>query len=89
VLGYFGVSAVNTKRIHVRFISGLTFNKVKWCPNVKKKMRLDSIPTERPLYLYPFIKNDGSTLWVWGDRDCFFCQMQGGTTERPSYWDEE
>lgn len=89
VLGYFGVSAVSTKRINIRFIEGLTFNKVKYCLNYKKKMRLDSIPTERPLYLYPFIKNDGSIFWVWGDRDCFFCDMHGGTLERPSYWDDK
>lgn len=89
VLGDFGASAVSVKRIHIRYIPSLTFNKIKYCPNIKKNMRLDSIPTERPLYLYPFMRRNGTILWVWGDKNCFFCELLGGTTERPSYWDDK
>lgn len=88
ILGYFGVSAVDYKRIHIKDVPGLTFNKVTgYCLNLKKNMRLDSIPAYRPLYLYPHMKRDNTILWVWGDNECFFCNLQGGTTVRPSYMD--
>jgi hypothetical protein len=85
VLGYFGVSSVTKKRINIRFIPGLTFSKVKYCPEVRKLYTT----TERPLYLFPLHNSDGTVSWEWSDRNCFFCQMLGGTTERPSYWDEK
>ena len=85
VLGYFGVSQVNQKRIHIRFIPGMTFNKVKYCPEIIKPYA----SLERPLYLFPYNNKDGTILWTWSDTDCFFCQMHGGTTQRPSYWDDK
>lgn len=101
VLGYFSVSAVNTKRINITHVPGLTFNKVKYCQPFKKpymltdalkKLRkpgLDSIPKDRPLYYYPYTRGDGSVVWYYGDTSCFLCQLLGGTTQKPLYWDQK
>lgn len=101
VLGYFGVSSVTSKRVILASVPGLTFDQTERCQPFKKpygitsemkKLRkpgLDSIPIERPLYYFPYTRPDGSIIYYWGDSDCFFCKLLGGTTEKPSYWDDK
>jgi len=89
VLGYFGVSAVSSKRIHVYRVPGISFGQVKFCQTINSSSDPDSMPKSRPLYFAPMINDDGSITWVWAETSCFICTTMGGTTEKPSYWNEE
>lgn len=90
VLGYFGVSAVSSKRIHVSRVPGMLFNQVEFCVARKSSSDPDSMPKSRPLYFAPLADDEGGNItWVWAETTCFICTTLGGTTEKPSYWNEE
>ncbi len=86
VLGYFGLSSMQTKRIIVSDVKDLSFNNVPYCVATKIDGRL---PGERPLY---FVKAydpvTGTTVDGYAGADCFDCTLKGGTTEKPDYWDK-
>ena len=86
VLGYFGVSSVTTRRIMVPAV-GLKFNDVTFCHVTKPPP--GPLPEERPLYWALGVDGDGMTFWGYADQECFICTLLGGTTEKPSYWDEK
>ncbi len=85
VLGYFGLSSTQTKRIVVSNVKDLSFDNVPYCVATK----IDGpLPGERPLY---FVKSydfsSGATVDGYAGADCFDCTLKGGTTVKPDYWD--
>ncbi len=84
-LGYFSVSTMNSKRIMIRSVPGISFDKVFYCK---------AIPIDAPL------PPDGAIYFAWADlngekvlgttnEDCIFCELLGGTTVKPAYWDDK
>ena len=92
VLGYFGVSSMKTKRIIISDIQGLSFRDVPWCKaRILNFIYLSgTTPKEWPIYLvwmWDPVKDEGA--YGIAPKECFDCTLLGGTTEKPSYWDEE
>lgn len=85
-LGYFGVSAVRTKRIMVDAVSSLSFSSVFHCKPVVPDGPLP--PDGRPFYYAQDLDDTGLPFTGLVGAECIFCQLDGGTTEKPSYWDE-
>ncbi len=85
-LGYFGVSAVQSKRIMVLPIAGLSFDQAQPC----RAYVIDGpLPADRPLYFATdFDENFAPYLGV-AAADCIFCTLLGGTTVKPPYWDQK
>jgi hypothetical protein len=91
VLGYFGVSSMKTKRIIISDIRGLSFRDVPWCKAGKLPEHFleYSCPEEWPIYLVMIwdpLKEEA--VYGTAPQECFDCTLLGGTTEKPSYWDE-
>lgn len=86
-LGYFGVSDVRSKRIMVLPFEGLSFDHVYHC----RPLVIDGPlpPDERPLYFAAGEDALGVRYVGLAGPECIFCTMHGGTTEKPSYWDEK
>lgn len=86
VLGYFAVSVVSEKRIMVSDVNGLSFAQVPYC----KATPIDSpLPPFRPLYFAEADGQDGQKVLGLANEECFFCEMMGGTTVKPPYWDNK
>ncbi|RKD91569.1 DUF4249 domain-containing protein [Mangrovibacterium diazotrophicum] len=84
-LGYFGVSAVRTKRVMVYPDPSFTFSEVFHC----KPVIPDPPIIDRPIYYAVGIdETTGESYTGIVGEECIFCQTTGGTTEKPSYWDE-
>ncbi len=86
-LGYFGVSTVQSKRIMVYPIAGLSFDKALPCSAIV--IDPGHLPAERPLY---FVTDYDENLVPYlgiGAPECIFCTLKGGTTVKPPYWDEK
>lgn len=81
-LGYFSVFNVKSKRITLSTVKGLSFDQVPYCKAYPQAIP----PDERPVYFadewYEGEKVTGVT-----NADCIICTLLGGTTEKPSYWD--
>ena len=86
VLGYFGVSVVKSKRVRVDPVPGLRFNKLNKCRAAKQD---GPLPDARPIYFVEDYDVDGNSYMGIAGADCIFCQMFGGTTQKPTYWDEK
>jgi hypothetical protein len=86
-LGYFGVSSLQSKRIMVYSIAGLSFDRALTCRAVV--IDPGHLPAERPLYFV----TDYDENWVpylgIGAPACIFCTLEGGTTVKPTYWDQK
>jgi hypothetical protein len=84
-LGYFGVSAVRSKRIMIQDVQGLKFDKVYHC----KALVIDGPLPMDDLPIYFALDYDGYGVPYTGlaIADCIFCEMLGGTTQKPIYWD--
>ncbi len=84
-LGYFSVSTIRTKRIIMSSVQGLKFDKVYHC----KALVIDGpLTDERPLYFATDYDGYGVQYLGIAGAECIFCEMLGGTTEKPPYWDE-
>lgn len=86
-LGYFGVSTVRSKRIMVLPINGLSFNHVYRC----RALVIDGPipPDERPFYFAADEDAQGNRYVGRAGPECIFCTMHGGTTEKPTFWDNK
>ena len=85
-LGYFGVSSVHSKRIMVYPIPGLSFDQALQC----KALIIDGpLPADRPLYFVPDFDENWKPYTGIGAPECIICTLLGGTTEKPSYWNEK
>ena len=85
VLGYFSVSTVSSKRIMVWSVPELKFDKVFYCTAIP----IDGpLPPDEPIYFANAWK-DGEIVPGTTNEDCIFCTLLGGTTVKPSYWDEK
>lgn len=86
-LGYFGISTVRTKRIMVLPSDKLSFNNVYRCRALKIE---GPIPQdERPFYFAKDIDGNGVEYVGQAGAECIFCMMLGGTTVKPTFWDEK
>ncbi|MFY9151356.1 MAG: DUF4249 domain-containing protein [Prolixibacteraceae bacterium] len=83
-LGYFSVSSLSARRITIRSVPEMSFDRVFYCK---------PIPIDAPL------PPDGALYFAWTEwkgvrtlglinEDCIFCPLLGGTTEKPVYWDQ-
>jgi len=84
-LGYFGISAVRSKRIIVLPINGLSFDHVYRCKALVITGPID--PDDRPFYFATDEDALGNKYTGQAGPECIFCTMLGGTTEKPPYWD--
>ncbi len=91
VLGYFSVSSVQTRRITFSDIEGLSFDDEPLCTPREVNLGLvDWPPEEWPVYLIIFKDPlTGANMLGMAGKECFDCTLLGGTTEKPSYWDEK
>lgn len=85
VLGYFGVSSVQTKRIFVPKVTELSFKNVPYCHIT---LPGGPLPDERPLYYAKQYLPLGYTAEGWALEACFDCTLLGGTTEKPNFWQD-
>jgi len=84
-LGYFGVSSVQSKRIMVYPIKGLSFDQALLC----KAWVIDGpLPADRPLYFVTDFNEEFKSYLGIGAAECIICTLLGGTTVKPSYWNE-
>lgn len=88
VLGYFGVSSVTSRRVMVPGLTQLGYDQVSFCTVTKPDPQVP-LPEDRPLYWAQGVDENGVPYWGYADSECFICTMLGGTTEKPSYWDEQ
>jgi hypothetical protein len=86
-LGYFGVSSVQSKRIMVYPFDGLSFDHALPCSAIV--IDPGHLPAERPLYFVTDYDENWNTYIGIGAAECIFCTMKGGSTVKPSYWDEK
>jgi hypothetical protein len=89
VLGYFGVSGVNTKRIILSDITELSFENVPFCDPRKFEGKFRALmPEEWPVYLLFYNSPiTGERILGIANPECFDCRLLGGTTKKPDYWD--
>lgn len=85
-LGYFGISAVRIKRIMVLPSNKLSFNHVYRCHALVFERILED---DRPFYFATDFDWEGNTYLGQAGPECIFCTMHGGTTVKPTYWDEK
>lgn len=91
VLGYFGVSSVQEKRIFFTKPDDFTFAQDFYCiaskPNIEDGWPSQTDPTEWPIYfLYVFdMETEGTILGI-APVECFDCTKSGGTTTKPDFW---
>ncbi len=89
VLGYFGVSDVNQKRIFVPHIENMSWGEI-FCGQYE----LDGmflaypIPEDWPYYFTPRPEGIKDGYYV-GEHYCFDCTLRGGTLELPDIWKEK
>jgi hypothetical protein len=83
-LGYFGMSSIQSKRIMVYPIPGLSFDKALQC-----KALTGPLPAERPVYFVTDYDENWNTYIGIGAAECILCTMKGGSTVKPLYWDEK
>lgn len=89
VLGYFGVSSVKNKRVHVLDVPELSFSEVDYCEAIPLDPS-SPIPNQpRPLYMVLTRNYKGELVWGYAGTSCFICTLLGGTTEKPPYWIDE
>jgi hypothetical protein len=82
-LGYFGVSSVQSKRIMVYPIQGLSFDQALLC----KALIIDGpLPPDYPIYLVPDFDAGLNPYTGIGTIECIDCTLMGGTTVKPTYW---
>jgi hypothetical protein len=91
VLGYFGVSSVNEKRIFVEKPDGITFIEEYSCepskPNFEGGWPGNLTPDEWPIYfIYYFDIYAENTILGIAPQECFDCTKRGGTTHKPNFW---
>lgn len=84
-LGYFSVSTVRTKRIMLTDVRGLAFSQVFRCHALVISGPLP--PDERPLYFAIDYDGAGQQYTGLANAECIFCELLGGTTVKPTYWD--
>ena len=84
-LGYFGVTAGRSKRIMIKSVEGLSFDQVPYCK--VRPLQGPVLPDQLPLYFASYYNEVGERVSGVTNPDCIFCQMHGGTTEKPPYWD--
>lgn len=82
-LGYFSISAVNSKRIMVRSVPGMSFRKVFYCKAIPIE---GPLPPDGPIY-YAMAEKNGEPVPGTTNEECIFCTILGGTTVKPPYWD--
>jgi len=83
VLGYFGVSAVHTKRIFVEPLKDIIID-APCCDTTELRFGLrDIMPTEYPAYLTGNEYRYGNGLL---GNVCVDCRRMGGSTIKPSFW---
>lgn len=85
-LGYFSVSTVRAKRIMLSEVKGLSFSQVFRCHALVISGPLP--PDERPLYFVTDYDATGTRYIGLANPECIFCEMNGGTTLKPAYWDQ-
>lgn len=84
-LGYFSVSTVQSRRITLRPMEGLSFDKAYVC---KAKKLFGPVPRRMLTYFAVDYDEEGQRYEGVVGGECIFCQLLGGVTEKPSYWDE-
>tara|TARA_R110002050_G_scaffold102613_4_gene211259 strand:- start:2359 stop:3531 length:1173 start_codon:yes stop_codon:yes gene_type:complete len=89
VLGYFGVSSVTSKRIHVLGVPELSYSEVDQCEALPLEAGVQIPSAPRPLYMVMTRGTNGNKVWGFAGTECFICTMKGGTTEKPVYWIDE
>jgi len=93
VLGYFGVSSVQTKRIFVTNVPisfPYDFHCTPSVPYYEGGWPYNTSSTEWPIYFINYLDFEtGATILGVADKDCFDCRLNGGTTEKPVYWDDD
>jgi hypothetical protein len=85
-LGYFEVSSLQSKRIMVQSVEGLSFDKAYYC---KAKKIFGSLPKKSLVYLAEDFDEDDKRYEGMVSGECIFCQLLGGSLEKPSYWDQK
>ncbi len=87
VLGYFGLSSINQKRIIIKNVKDLLFMNVPHCFPTEVKPPL---PGERPLYFISEYSEDWGVTYnaYYAGEDCFDCTLHGGTTKEPDFFKE-
>lgn len=88
VLGYFGVSSVNTKRIFVDK-PAIDFTDDLFCTQVLLEMPTpiySSTPDEWPYYVAPVPYGESGGIWV-APFECFDCRLSGGSIVKPDFWE--
>lgn len=83
-LGYFSVSSLNSRRIMIRDVPGMAFNRVFYCKAIPIT---GPIPPDGPFYFAQYEDAAGNKIWGETNPDCIFCTMLGGVTQKPIYWD--
>ncbi len=84
-LGYFTVSDVRTKRILVPSVKELSFSKVPKCKAVPIS---GPLPSDRPLFFADAYNDMGIRVSGIISAECILCELLGGTTVKPPYWDK-
>ncbi len=82
-LGNFMVSSVQSKRIMVHRVEGLPFNQL---PKCLAQVFDGPLPDDRPLYFTDWTTEQGDYTQGIISEQCVLCELFGGTTEKPSYW---
>lgn len=82
-LGNFTVSLVNTKRIMVHRIEALPF---KQLPKCLGQVLNGPLPSDRPLYFSDWVTEQGDYSEGIIGEQCIFCELFGGTTLKPAFW---
>lgn len=89
VLGFFGVSSIQTQRIFVQDVPDLEFPHYFQCDEEAIEITdiLSSSETSWPIYFVPVPA--GYPGYLTGDYDCFDCRQRGGDTIPPDYWRDD
>jgi hypothetical protein len=85
-LGYFGVSSIQRRRIMVNPIAQLSFDNASYC---KAQKIFGAIPKKTRTYFAVDVDDEGNSYQGIAEPECVICQLMGGTTDKPSYWDEQ